>query len=667
VLRVATLALASAVAVAPTAARSASVWTAIATDKIYPSTPARSDRAAAIASARNEFEPFQVAVTGQATNVSATATALTGPGGATLPAPKLYRVGLINLTKASSADGRLGWQPDALIPDVDEVVGEKRNAFPFSVPAGESRAIWAEVFVPESAAPGTYAGTVTVTMAEGRVDVPVTLTVWPFRLPSTASLKSAFVLGYVTLPAAHGVAGGSTAFAQLRQHYGTFALDHRVTLPRHDDGNASLSHFEQWYGPLVNGTAKTRLAGAKLTSIQYQGGTSGHSTWASFFKARGWFDRLFDYTCDEPPITCAWSDIPARAARAKAADPAFRTLVTTNISLANANNVTSSIDLMVPVVNHVDDRPGWTYGGEQLSKYASFLAQPRKELWLYQSCMSHGCGGTVAIGDASMSAQYYTGWPSYMIDASAVRNRAMQWLAFRYDAAGELYFETTMAYSHDPWNNQWDFSGNGDGTLFYPGTPAKIGGTTHIPIASIRLKMIREGMEDYEYLKLLADNGDAALAKQVAGALFPRPYSTEQRPEDLMAARAKLANRLAEIFQPVVAVPTEPPPSTPVEPAPSDPAPTDPAPADPVDPSAPVAPPVAEAPPDDGATPPVPEGSAPPANDGSVPPVFAGGDVPTTPDMAAVVQAGGCSAPGTTGLAALLGVLAMLRRLARRR
>jgi uncharacterized protein (TIGR03382 family) len=161
--------------------------------------------------------------------------------------------------------------------------------------------------------------------------------------------------------------------------------------------------------------------------------------------------------------------------------------------------------------------------------------------------MSHGCGGTVNMGSPSEADREYTGWPSYVIDASAVRNRAMQWLAFRYDLSGELYYETTMAYGHDPWTNQWDFSGNGDGTLFYPGTPARIGGTTQIPVASLRLAMIREGMEDYEYLKLVSDLGDPAFARATADALFPRAFETEKSPEALMAARAKLAARIAAL------------------------------------------------------------------------------------------------------------------------
>ncbi|HET7752810.1 MAG TPA: glycoside hydrolase domain-containing protein [Anaeromyxobacteraceae bacterium] len=534
-------------ALAPTAASAASVWTAIATEKVLPAAKARSTNDARIAAARNEFEAFQVVVTGPATGVSASATELNGPG--KIPSPKLYREELINITNASAADGMKGRIPDALVPDVDEW-GEKRNAFPFDVPAGESRAVWVEVYVPKDAKPGEYTGSVTVKSSAGEQQVPVKLTVWDFELPSTASLKSVFVLGYSTLPAGHGVAGGSAAMADLRFRYGTLGLDHRISLARHDDGTAGVAHFVSKYGPLMDGKAPTRLPGAKLTAAQLGGArtTANATDWTKEFKSRGWFDRLFDYTCDEPPLTCAWNDITTRSKAVKAADPNFRTLVTTMIQDADAKGVTGAIDIMVPVVNYMEGKPGSKYPGAQRGAYDKFLGGgSNKEMWTYQSCMSHGCGGTVDIGDPSGSAQYYTGWPSYVIDSNAIRSRAQEWMSFRWGATGELYFETTMAYGHDAWNNQWDFSGNGDGTLFYPGTPAKIGGTTHIPIASIRLKMIREGMEDFEYLKRLADAGDPGLAKAITEAVFPNAYTTDVSPDDLMIAREKIANRILEL------------------------------------------------------------------------------------------------------------------------
>jgi uncharacterized protein (TIGR03382 family) len=548
-LRTAALSLVLACA-APDGASAAQVWTAVASEKIRPSAPARTQPSAQISAARNEFEAFQIVVTGAATNVRATATALTGPG--TITSVRLYREALIHLAYPSALDGATGAWPDALVPDVDEVVGEKRNAFPFAVPAGESRVLWVDVFVPPGTPAGAYSGEVRVTWDGGGATVPVALTVRPFTLPSTASLKSAFRFTYGAIPSEHGLSGA--AFSQLRVRYGAVGLDHRVTLSSHDDGEwGSLAHLDTYFGPLLDGTAATQLDGAALTTLEYLGSatnTSWMQQWTSHNRAQGWSDRQFHYTCDEPPGgTCTWSQIGGLAASARSVG--LRTLVTTTIQQSNANGVTSSIDLLVPVINYLDDRPNGEFSGDQRAKYDAFLAgSPTREVWAYQSCMSHGCGGTVNFGSPSSSDQYFTGWPSYMIDASAVRNRAMEWLSFRYRLTGELYYETAMAYGHDPWTDQWDFNGNGDGTLFYPGTPAKIGGTTHIPVASLRLKMIREGMEDYEYLKILSDLGDAALAKEVADGLFPNAYSTERSPELLMAARERIAGRIVELMPP---------------------------------------------------------------------------------------------------------------------
>jgi hypothetical protein len=531
----------------PLGARATAAWVATATEKIQPATLPRAATEAKISAARNEFEAFQIAVVGSATHVSATATALTGPG--QIPAPRLFREGALTVTQKSGLDGSAGTFFDALIPDVDDVVGEKRNAFPFDVPAGQDRVLWAEVHVPKDAAAGAYQGSVVVHADQGDVTIPVTLTVYDFALPSTASLKSFYGLYYGDIPTAHGVSGD--AFSALRARYSQLALDHRISVSSFDDGNFNLAHFAQFYGPLLDGTAPTQLQGAKITSVMFTGSpatSATYASWASFFKSHGWFDRLFDYTCDEPPSSrCTWADLAARYATVKAGDPAFRTLTTTPIQDATAAGALSQIDVMVPVVNYLygksaSDPGGWDdqYSGPQASKYLGWLAADpqRRELWMYQSCMSHGCDGTSA---------YFSGWASYNVDHTAVRNRAMAWLAFEYGATGELYYESTESYhGSDPWSDLWFYGGNGDGTLFYPGTPAAIGGTTHIPLASIRLKMIRESYEDYEYLKALSDAGDPTLAQQIAVQLFPNPW-TQPSVTDLYAARDRIAQRIVQL------------------------------------------------------------------------------------------------------------------------
>jgi hypothetical protein len=549
----AVLTLAIALAAAPALARGATLWTAAATEKIRADAAARPEATTAqLSAARNEFEAFQIVVTGPASGVSVTGAQLQGPG--TIPAPKLFREDFIDVQRPSSVDGGTGRYPDALVPDVDDVVGEKRNAFPFDVSGGESRAVWVEFHVPPDAAPGAYQGAVTVHFDGGDHAVPVQLTVWGFGLPSTASLKTAFTMTASALQRQHGASG--EALTALRQRYAQLALDHRISISNFwDDGNRDWSHIDNAYGPFLDGTASTQLAGAQMTSVQSGAdldSAAQHAEWAAHFREHGWFDRLFQYTCDEPPLTCNWSDIPSRAQAAKQGDPEFRTLVTTDLDQATQNGVLDAIDVMVPVVNFVDDRPvsdlGWTDGGDKSPDYARFAkSAPRKELWLYQSCMSHGCGGTVDIGNPSAEQRYYTGWPSYEIDASATRNRAMEWLSFRYGSTGELYYEMAQAYFNgDPWTDAWAFNGNGDGTFFYPGTPARIGGSTDIPVASLRMKMIREGMEDYEYLKLLSDLGGGQDAQQIAQQLFPRAYQTDVSADALMSARAALAQKIME-------------------------------------------------------------------------------------------------------------------------
>ncbi|HEX7602825.1 MAG TPA: DUF4091 domain-containing protein, partial [Polyangiaceae bacterium] len=131
-----------------------------------------------------------------------------------------------------------------------------------------------------------------------------------------------------------------------------------------------------------------------------------------------------------------------------------------------------------------------------------------------------------------------------VIDSSGVQDRAFEWWSWLEGTSGELYFETTyqLATAWDA-NGQCAFSGSGDGTLFYPGKPSVIGGASDIPIESIRMKMIREGMEDYEYLVQVAAK-NPALARSIALGLFPNAYDCHKTPAALEAARKQLFDLL---------------------------------------------------------------------------------------------------------------------------
>ena len=110
----------------------------------------------------------------------------------------------------------------------------------------------------------------------------------------------------------------------------------------------------------------------------------------------------------------------------------------------------------------------------------------------------------------------------------------------------------------DGWDQQLLAGGNGEGTLFYPGRPDKIGGTEHIPVSSLRLTMIREGNEDYEYLvqaaaKVGRDKVVAAMARVMRSAT---QFTSDAA--DILATRKTLAAMIAGASSGSVRVGTAP-------------------------------------------------------------------------------------------------------------
>src|SRR5205814_9795796 len=144
---------------------------------------------------------------------------------------------------------------------------------------------------------------------------------------------------------------------------------------------------------------------------------------------------------------------------------------------------------------------------------------------------------------------YYDGWPGYVVDEPASQARAMGWMAFLYGASGELYFDVGHCLATAWSSQQFAYDGNGDGTLFYPGT-TELGGQDPFPVESLRLKRIRDGHEDYEYLKALADCGAGGQARSVAHQLFPTIYRATVSDECLAAARLQLGTLISQCGHP---------------------------------------------------------------------------------------------------------------------
>lgn len=155
--------------------------------------PGGEARPVRIFAARNEYEPFQVVLrpTRDLTGLSAVASALTGPNGATISADnvEVCHVWYHYVSHPTDKEGCVGWWPDAL-PPLDE---------PIDLTAGENQPLWVTVRVPEEAAAGEYRGTLALSAEGWSATVPVELRVWDFALPEESSVVSAFGLSQGTI------------------------------------------------------------------------------------------------------------------------------------------------------------------------------------------------------------------------------------------------------------------------------------------------------------------------------------------------------------------------------------------------------------------------------------------------------------------------------------
>ena len=324
-------------------ASAAQVWVAPAAQKIRPGAqaPAGTTAAAKIAAAKNEFEAFQIVVTGQANGVSMSLESLTDAAGHTISGRDvvLYREALINVPQPTGGDGAAGMWPDALIPDVDPIAGEKRNAFPFDVPANESRAVLVDVHAPQATPAGKYTGTLHVTGGVTQ-DVPVELTVWDFEVPSTSTLRTAFGMAWNGPCMGHG--DGSCSHGdedqKLRARGVQAALDNHVSIHQpyytstvDNSGNENWGAFDQYAAPFLDGTADTRLRPlAQITLSTGLGRLRGRHSCPS---RKGSFDRrpkgakLTSVSVNGAtvaPVISAWSKGGPRRWRESALAPSMR-------------------------------------------------------------------------------------------------------------------------------------------------------------------------------------------------------------------------------------------------------------------------------------------------------------------------------------------------------
>jgi hypothetical protein len=521
--------------------------------RVRPRDAPGSRHAAVLSAARNEYAPFQIIVhagTSGLKRVNAVASPLMPKRGHPIPADQinLYREHYIEVRKLSpKSRGAPGWYPDALIPFLDPSTGKppvraRFAAAPFDIAPDSNQPLWVDVLTPRDATPGEYTGTITISAQGIRPQrVPIELTVWDFTLPQTPSMRTHFgdadVNPLLSRPPQIAAWGGLDEAGQraLQTAYAELIAAHRICSPIppflmpkvNDDGSVDplMTHeaLQQWI-------ERFHITGFPIRFLGMDGrGWEGDPLGAdrernarylrsmyTYLRAHHWDKMAYIYVADEPSSREAYNEVRARSRFVREVVPGLKVLCTKVPQVRNPGwgSLVRWVDIWAPL---------WPTFEEAAVKQRLSAGE---EMWSYTAL----CQGREET-------------PFWELDFPVLNYRIPMWINWRFGITGLLYWSTTnWASTRDVWTDPLTYQGqyNMEGSLLYPGVDAGVQGF----IASIRLKEIREGLEDYEYLRILAQRRSRAVAEGVVKKIARTWHDWDTDTKHLLEARAEIARSI---------------------------------------------------------------------------------------------------------------------------
>ena len=517
-------------------------WTTTPAERIFKdgAVPVSSGSGVKVYAARNEFEPFQLVVKPAATG---SVTVTMGDFGSGIQT-ELYQVKYVNVISATDALGKTGPYPDPLWP--------LENGASVTLTAGENTAFWVSVSVPPSAGAGDYTANLTI----GGSAVPVTLHVFNFQVPAELHVESKMNYSDSKILSKYGVTGTGANYWLYVDKIKQFFIDHRLT-PRNPlwSGGLTTDYAAPYVSYDCNGTltdtdgiwgfdqpAQRYLNGAGLMSGTFSqpfndgtgfpsfqvatfhdndssadqrpptfcGLTRSSADWytgnnpsspynqkwwqyittiRNYLQGRGYLDRAYYYFANEPQDQADYDAVAWYTRWLKNAAPDLKLMVSENPRQEIYNNTNykadKQVDIWVPVLNEYD--PAVSHDREKNHGEVS---------WIYF---------------------LYGTRPPYFnpitLDHPGIEGKFTGWFLWKYRVKGIAYYQLND-WSLNPWtaDPKAGTAQNGDTFMLYPPSPSGDGGiaygaNNHRMVPSIRFDLMRDGLEDYEYLYLL--NGGA--------------------------------------------------------------------------------------------------------------------------------------------------------------
>jgi endonuclease/exonuclease/phosphatase family metal-dependent hydrolase len=548
----------------------------------------KKDSSLRLSSARNESEAVQCVVHAKdepIANLTAAVSDLTNRRGGVISSDEidLLRVFYHWVENPTDAAGCTDYWPDALPPmDAERV----------DVAAGENQPIWILVHVPKDVPAGTYKGVVSLDSdGEFEAEVPIELTVWDFTLPDETTLETAFGLSYGNIDRYHGLKTEEEKRAVYELYQESFAehrispydwtpLDHmRVQFDAESDPPSAELDMEAFVAEMQR-VKETHHFNTFRLAPQGMGGGTFHDRYdpkigefgeespeyqamfsdyvsqlETHLDEAGLLDEAFVYWFDEPDPK-DYEFVSDGFKRLEQYAPRLRRMITEEPNDGFLGAV-PPIDIWCPVSHN----------------FSEDAANARMDLgerfWWYVCC-----------GPKTPHAGLF-------IDHPATELRVWTWQAWQRGITGELVWQSNYWHSNtafpDTWQDPYEdpmgyvsgystpsgtkrFWGNGDGRFIYPPLAARTPGVSgdepvlEGPVSSIRWEMLREGIEDYEYLSMLKrlieerrDELSTADVERYEGLLEMAPAISEsmtsftKTPDPIMRRRRELAEAIVEL------------------------------------------------------------------------------------------------------------------------
>lgn len=529
--------------------------------------PAKVGSAVHIRAARNEADAAQLVIrpTESLANLTVSADDLVGAGGAIIPSSSidLLRVRYVDVVRPTDSTGVAAPWPDPLPP----------FRGPIDVAAGTNQPIWVRLNVPADAAPGLYGSTIHIAADNYVADVPLRVEVYGFTLPTRPTCVTTFgfspglVFNYqhVTDPqqqrdvldrywqnfSAHRIAPyhpaaldpfevtwpGADAWKNGQEKDVQKAFTPQIDWAGFDRAMTTAIDqygFNSFIVPIVGmggGTFHSRtepsLLGYGEDTPEYQVAFTNYCQQVQeHLREKGWLDEAYLYWFDEPDPK-DYEFVMNGFRKVHEAAPDINRMLTEQVepALIGGPNIwcpiSNAFDMEDAQARRAEGEKFWWYvcTGPKAPYCTLFIDHPATELraWLWQTWQRKIDGILV------WQSNYWTSDAAY---PDAPQNPYA-------DPMGWTSGYSTPAGTKRPW-------GNGDGRFIYPPETAADGLQTDTvldgPVDSIRWEMLRDGVEDYEYLAILRDLTEEAAKAGVEDEALAEYQVLLEVPDDITAS-----------------------------------------------------------------------------------------------------------------------------------